>query len=172
MNQPLEHLRSDPLCKESTADSIMRGLTKDRGKACRVCRPAPEPEPGKIKGLPEQYQPKAKTFSELLDEAIKKPFMDGYNRTRAENHYTFPAPKSESDPDWTADFFAGPAKGSPPAPAELPAESRQSIAQMYSQFQEFQRVGFSRDEAWELIRGGWLTICAVQARWLMENGRG
>jgi len=166
----VEHITSDPLCKKSTARSVMDAKPGDRGRTCRVCTPAPSPEPGLIKGLPENLQPRSRTLADMLDEAIKKPFMDGYSRTRAENHYTFPAPKSESDPDWTKDFFASPPQGSPVAPAELPAETRQSIAQMYATYAEFKRTGFSEKQAWDLVKSGWVTACAVQAQWHLMHG--
>lgn len=103
-------------------------------------------QPNKPFERPEYRDP----FADLI--ASRKPTEDPDKDTGA------------GSPAWWEEFLGTPKAGSPVAPAELPAEQRAACAQMYAQYAEFQRVGFTREEAWKMIFNGWLTVVAIQAK--------
>lgn len=69
----------------------------------------------------------------------------------------FGDPKPEDRGDWASLFGSG---ASGRAPAELPSTQRVAMAQMASQFQEWQSLGFTRAEAFSLVQAQ--VVAAVQ----------
>lgn len=78
-------------------------------------------------------------------------------------------PTPPTDADWDSLFTSG---ASQDAPAELPSRQRVAIAQMYAQYAELQRVGFSEDRAYQLVLAQVVTAVQVagEIRFRREQG--